>query len=103
MQQQMALQQTDGYLSSRAEALQNVEATIVELGSIFTQLAEMVQAQGEMAQRIDENVEETLGNVDSAKAQLMRYLNSISSNRMLMVKVFLVLMLFMAVFVLFVA
>ncbi|GBF92493.1 syntaxin-like [Raphidocelis subcapitata] len=103
MQQQLALQQTDGYLSSRAEALQNVEATIVELGSIFTQLAEMVQAQGEMAQRIDENVEETLGNVDSAKAQLMRYLNSISSNRMLMIKVFLVLMLFMAVFVLFVA
>jgi hypothetical protein len=41
--QQMALQQTDGYLSSRAEALQNVEATIVELGSIFTQLAEMVR------------------------------------------------------------
>jgi len=42
MQQQMMLQQQDGYLSSRAEALQNVEATIVELGSIFTQLAEMV-------------------------------------------------------------
>ncbi len=43
------------------------------------------------------------GNVDSAKAQLMKYLNSISSNRMLMVKVFLVLMAFLAVFVLFVA
>ncbi len=42
MQQQMALQQQDGYMNSRAEALQNVEATIVELGSIFTQLAEMV-------------------------------------------------------------
>jgi syntaxin 5 len=56
-----------------------------------------------MTQRIDENVEETLANVDSAKAQLMRYLNSISSNRMLMVKVFLVLMAFFAFFILFVA
>ncbi|KAI8462512.1 MAG: t-SNARE [Monoraphidium minutum] len=102
-QQQMMLQQQDGYLSSRAEALHNVEATIVELGSIFTQLAEMVQAQGEMTQRIDENIDETLGNVDNAKAQLMKYLNSISSNRMLMMKVFMVLMAFLAIFVLFVA
>ena len=103
MQQQMALQQQDGYLSSRAEALHNVESTIVELGAIFTQLADLVNQQGELAQRIDENVEETLGNVDSAKAQLMKYLSSISSNRLLMVKVFLVLMAFLAVFVLFVA
>lgn len=56
-----------------------------------------------MTQRIDENVEETLGNVDNAKAQLMRYLNTISSNRWLMVKVFLVLMAFLAIFIVFVA
>jgi syntaxin 5 len=56
-----------------------------------------------MTQRIDENIEETLSNVDSAKAQLMKYLSSISSNRMLMMKVFVVLMAFLAIFVLFVA
>jgi superoxide dismutase len=87
MQQQQLAPQESSYQSSRAEALHNVEATIVELGSIFTQLAEMVAAQGEMTQRIDENVEETLGNVDNAKAQLMKYLNNISSNRWLMMKV----------------
>jgi syntaxin 5 len=86
LQQQLAPQESS-YQSSRAEALHNVEATIVELGSIFTQLAEMVAAQGEMTQRIDENVEETLGNVDNAKAQLMKYLNNISGNRWLMMKV----------------
>ena len=90
-------------MSSRAEALQNVESTIVELGSIFTQLAEVVQAQGEMTARIDENVEETLANVDSAKAQLLRYLNGISGNRLLLVKVFGVLMAFLMMFVLFIA
>lgn len=42
MMQQQQMQQQDSYLSSRAEALHNVEATIVELGGIFTQLAEMV-------------------------------------------------------------
>jgi hypothetical protein len=86
LQQQLAPQESS-YQSSRAEALHNVEATIVELGSIFTQLAEMVAAQGEMTQRIDENVEETLGNVDNAKAQLMKYLNNISGNRWLLMKV----------------
>eukprot|EP00775_Hariotina_reticulata_P005754 gene5754-5994_t len=102
MQQQFAPQES-AYSSSRAEALHNVESTIVELGSIFTQLAEMVAAQGEMAQRIDENVEETLGNVDNAKAQLMKYLNNISSNRWLMMKVFAVLLVFLVIFIAFVA
>ena len=105
MQQQLALpqQQQDGYLSSRAEALHNVETTIVELGTIFTQLAEMVHAQGELTQRIDENVDEALGNVDAAKQQLMRYLATVSTNRWLVMKVFGVLMAFILFFVLFVA
>ena len=89
--------------TSRAEALHNVETTIVELGTIFTQLAEMVHAQGEMAQRIDENVDEALGNVDAAKAQLMRYLATVSTNRWLVMKVFGVLLAFILFFVLFVA
>lgn len=103
-QQQLMLQapQQDGYLSSRAEALHNVEATIVELGSIFTQLAEMVAQQGEMAQRIDENVDDTLRHVDDAKAQLLRYLNNISSNRWLILKVFGVLVVFLMLFIVFI-
>eukprot|EP00877_Chromochloris_zofingiensis_P008633 jgi/Chrzof1/4022/Cz13g17160.t1 len=103
MMQQQQMQQQDSYLSSRAEALHNVEATIVELGGIFTQLAEMVQAQGEMTQRIDENIDETLSNVDSAKAQLLKYLNTISNNRWLLLKVLFVLLVFMVIFVVFIA
>eukprot|EP00878_Enallax_costatus_P022920 GHUV01024357.1.p1 GENE.GHUV01024357.1~~GHUV01024357.1.p1 ORF type:complete len:327 (+),score=121.60 GHUV01024357.1:221-1201(+) len=102
MQQQYAPQESS-YSSSRAEALHNVETTIVELGSIFTQLAEMVAAQGEMTQRIDENIDETLGNVDNAKQQLMKYLNNISSNRWLMMKVFAILLVFLVMFIMFIA
>ncbi len=93
----------ESYLSTRAEALHNVEATIVELGTIFNKLADMVQQQGELAIRIDENVDETLGNVTSAQAQLLKYLNSISSNRWLIMKVFLVLLIFMVLFIAFIA
>ena len=94
----------------RAEALRNVESTIVELGTIFNKLGEMVAQQvrrlmrskgahcsisacldesdgvprplqGELAIRIDENVDDTLSNVTGAQAQLMKYLNTVSSNR----------------------
>lgn len=62
-----------------------------------------MQEQGELAIRIDENVDDTLANVDSAQAQLLKYLNSISSNRWLIMKIFFVLMMFLIVFIVFVA
>lgn len=100
-QQQLAPQDT--YLDSRAHALQNVESTIVELGGIFQQLAHMVAEQGEMAVRIDDNVSDTLTNVSSAQTQLLKYLNNISSNRWLIIKIFSVLMVFLVIFVIFIA
>ena len=105
-QQQMmfaAQQQQQGLASSRADALQSVEATIVELGSMFNTFAGLVASQHEAAARIDDNASEVLQHVDAAKSQLMKYLSSISSNRALMVKLLLVILALMAVFVLFVA
>jgi len=45
-----------------------------------------VQQQGEMALRIEDNVDGTLENVNQAQAQLLKYLNTISSNRWLILK-----------------
>nr|CAB3476022.1 unnamed protein product [Digitaria exilis] len=103
MQQQQLATQQDSYMQSRAEALQNVESTIHELSNIFTQLATMVSQQGELAIRIDENMDDTLANVEGAQGQLLKYLNSISSNRWLMMKIFFVLMVFLMIFIFFVA
>lgn len=50
-QQQQIVPLQDSYMQSRAEALQNVESTIHELGSIFNQLATLVSQQGEVAIR----------------------------------------------------
>ncbi|XP_074583315.1 syntaxin-32-like [Curcuma longa] len=102
-QQQELVPLQDTYMQSRAEALQSVESTIHELSNIFTQLATMVSQQGELAIRIDENMDETLTNVEGAQGQLLKYLNSISSNRWLMIKIFFVLMFFLMIFLFFVA
>ena len=102
-QQQQMVPQQDSYMQSRAEALQNVESTIHELGTIFNQLATLVSQQGEIAIRIDENMDDTLSNVEGAQGALLKYLNSISSNRWLMMKIFFVLIFFLMVFLFFVA
>ncbi|KAI0512241.1 hypothetical protein KFK09_012879 [Dendrobium nobile] len=102
-QQQQQVPVQDNYMNSRVEALQNVESTIHELSNIFTQLATMVSQQGELAIRIDENMDDTLANVEGAQGQLLKYLSSISSNRWLMLKIFFVLIVFLMIFVFFVA
>ncbi|XP_010543743.1 PREDICTED: syntaxin-31 isoform X2 [Tarenaya hassleriana] len=101
------LQQTvprqESYAQSRATALHSVESTITELSGIFTHLATMVTQQGELAIRIDDNMDESLANVDGAHSSLLRHLNRISSNRWLMIKIFAVVILFLVVFIFLVA
>ncbi|KAL7978164.1 hypothetical protein Chor_005151 [Crotalus horridus] len=93
----------DSYIQSRADTMQNIESTIVELGSIFQQLAHMVKEQEETIQRIDANVEDTELNVEGAHMEILKYFQSVSSNRWLMVKIFLILIVFFIIFVVFLA
>lgn len=102
-QQQLLLDEQDAYIQSRADTMASIESTIVELGSIFQQLAVMVKEQEEMVQRIDANVEDTSLNVEAAHSEILRYFQSVTSNRWLMVKVFAVLIVFFIIFVVFVA
>lgn len=96
--QGMALMRRPGettYQDARADAVRQVESTIVELGQIFNQLATMVSEQGELVERIDANVEDTVTNMDAGQNQLMLYYNSIAGNRSLILKVFGVLLAFL--------
>ncbi|CAN8065416.1 unnamed protein product, partial [Agarophyton chilense] len=83
------------YHQARADAVKQVESTIVELGQIFNQLATMVSEQGELVERIDANVDDTVSNMNAGQNQLMIYYNSIAGNRALILKVFAVLLAFL--------
>lgn len=103
-QQQMLLyDESDQYMEQRAETMQNIESTIVELGGIFQQLAHMVKEQEEMVERIDTNITDVELNVEAAHGEILKYFQSVSKNRWLMIKIFGVLILFFVFFVLFVA
>lgn len=88
-QQQLLLQeQQDTYIDQRGAAIETIESTIHELGSIFSQLAGMVAEQRETVQRIDANTEDVVTNVGGAQRELFKYYARVSSNRWLMIKMF---------------
>ena len=91
------------YATSRANAVQNVQKMIGELGQMFSQMGQMVAHQEEMILRIDQNVSDAHENVESGTEQLLQYYNHISSNRGLVMKVFAILIFFVIFFVLFLA
>ncbi|XP_065062855.1 syntaxin-5-like [Rhopilema esculentum] len=99
--QAQAFAAQEDYIKTRADAMENIEQTIVELGGIFSQLAHMVKEQEEEIKRIDSNVEETESNVELAHTEILKYFQSISSNRWLMIKIFFVLIVFFIIFVVF--
>ena len=65
--------QSDTYLQDRANTMQSIESTIVELGGIFQQLAHMIKEQEETMLRIDANVEETQAQVEMGHTELLKY------------------------------
>ena len=87
-------QHSNAYIQQRGQAIEAIEKTISELGSIFGQLATMVQEQGEMVERIDANTEDVVDNVEGAQRELLKYWSRVSGNRWLIAKMFGVLMVF---------
>ncbi|KAJ6646147.1 Syntaxin-5 [Pseudolycoriella hygida] len=102
-QQMMLYDESDNYVQQRAETMQNIESTIVELGGIFQQLAHMVKEQEEMVERIDSNVQDAELNIEAAHGQILKYFQTVSKNRWLMIKIFGVLIMFFIFFVIFLA
>jgi len=102
-QQSVAVMNQDRYLEDRVTAVETITKTMSELQSIFSQLATMVDDQQHSIDRIDQNIEVTSSRVQEAQNELLKYLNSISNNRTLVLKVFLVLFVFIMMFFVFFA
>lgn len=100
-QQMLMYDESDNYVQQRAEITQNIESTIVELGGIFQQLAHMVKEQEEIVERIDTNVQDAEMNIEAAHSEILKYFQSVTKNRWLMIKIFSVLLFFFIFFVMF--
>lgn len=100
-QQLLLYDESNQILQQRAETMQNIESTIVELGGIFQQLATMVKEQEEVVERIDMNVQDVGMNVEMAHSELLKYFQGVTRNRALMIKIFGALIIFFLFFTFF--
>jgi len=103
MQEQEQRDVGDDYLEARALAVRNIEKTIHELSGVFAHLATLVAAQDETILRIDDDVVQAHGHISQGHGQLKEYYDNLASNRWLILKIFVTIILFAIFFIIFVA
>eukprot|EP00980_Cylindrotheca_fusiformis_P030814 scaffold25455_cov152-Cylindrotheca_fusiformis.AAC.4 len=84
--QMMQLIPDQDYLRERADAMEQVESNIVELGTIFNKLAVMVNEHKEMVQRVEDNVDDANATINFSLNTLTDTLTSLQTNRALFLK-----------------
>jgi len=102
-QEMQLIQQEDNYAQEREKSMETIESAIVEIGSVMRQLGNMVAEQQETVMRIDSNIEQAEMSIEGAHSEILKYFQSVTNNRWLMVKVFGTLVAFFIIFVVFFA
>ena len=82
---------------------QDIEKHITELGGIFDRLSNLLTVQQDLTARIDDNVDNAARDLEAGEEQIQKYHNYIASNRGLAMKLFFVMMAFIAFFIIFLA
>ncbi len=101
--QMMQLIPDQDYLRERADAMEQVESNIVELGTIFSRLAVMVNEHKDMVQRVEDNVDDANSMINLSLNTLTDTLTNLQTNRALFFKVFSILVVFIISFIIFFA
>ncbi|KAH8071110.1 hypothetical protein JL721_4541 [Aureococcus anophagefferens] len=96
--QQMMLEQTS---RRRLDTAHNIEKEIGKLGEVFSRFSSLVAQQAEVVERLDDDVEGALGEVEMGHAELLKAQEVLRGNRALFLKVFAVLIALIVLFVLF--
>jgi syntaxin 5 len=101
--QMMQLIPDQDYLRERADAMEQVESNIVELGTIFNKLAVMVNEHRDMVQRVEDNVDDANTSINLSLGTLADTFTNLQTNRALFFKVFSILVAFIIAFIIFFA
>lgn len=94
---------SDAYFQRRADTMESIERTISGLASVFQQLSQMVKEQGEVIERIGDNVDKSSIDIERGHGELLKKYHSVISSRLFMVKILGVLMFFFVFFVIILA
>jgi len=84
----------DTYYQSRADALGEIEKTIVELAEMYKRLTGILAMHEETAERIDQRLFETNMHLEGAHGELIKAADTHQAQKWLMIKIFAVVMAF---------
>ncbi|CDW90906.1 qa-syp3 sed5p syntaxin 5-type [Stylonychia lemnae] len=92
----------DNSLQHRATSIQTIEKTLYDISTLFKRFANIVQEQQVLVDRIDQNTEQALYDLEGARKELRDVYEDTKSTRKLILKIFFILMLFSTFYILFV-
>jgi ribosomal protein S15P/S13E len=84
----------------RLDLVRSVESSVAQVAAMFEQLNEVIEAQHFDIVRIDQDAEAAISNVESGQRELVQYYEKIKGNKILILKIFAVLVVGAIVFVL---
>ncbi|KDO27989.1 hypothetical protein SPRG_07267 [Saprolegnia parasitica CBS 223.65] len=95
-QQQASMQRYTA--QARLNDAKHIESTIVEISSMYNRMSSLIASQGEVLERIDDDMTTAQMNVEAGHNELLKYFTSMSGNRSLILKIFLILVVFIYLF-----
>jgi syntaxin 5 len=91
------------YYQDRSSAVQKIEKTMTDLQGMFTRMAHFVHEQQYMIEKIENNTDISLGNIEAGLKEVIKIQNDVRSNRGLIIKIFLILIVASVIYILFFA
>eukprot|EP00579_Thalassiosira_antarctica_P001153 CAMPEP_0201868614 /NCGR_PEP_ID=MMETSP0902-20130614/2419_1 /ASSEMBLY_ACC=CAM_ASM_000551 /TAXON_ID=420261 /ORGANISM="Thalassiosira antarctica, Strain CCMP982" /LENGTH=460 /DNA_ID=CAMNT_0048393973 /DNA_START=21 /DNA_END=1403 /DNA_ORIENTATION=- len=88
VQQQISIRREKRATQSRTHQARLAEKSIAELGVMFTKMSSLVSQQGEILERIEDDVEAAGGDIDAGHDELVKVYGMTKGNRGLILKVF---------------
>jgi len=90
------------YHENRLGSIEEIQKTLYRLSDMYNRMGQVVHEHEIMIGRIEDSTEKSLHNMREGRNQLVEYHEGISSNRKLVIKVFMILMVFAALYIMFV-
>ncbi|KAL7467056.1 hypothetical protein ACHAXS_007326 [Conticribra weissflogii] len=93
-QQQIQIRRQNRETQSRLASARLAEKSIAELGVMFTKMSTLISQQGEVLERIEDEVERAGGDIDAGHDEIVKLYGMTKGNRALILKVFGILIFF---------
>ncbi|KAJ8612556.1 hypothetical protein CTAYLR_003738 [Chrysophaeum taylorii] len=97
-QQQLLLEQTS---RRRLDHAHTIESEIGKLGELFSRFSTLLAQQGEVVERLDDDVENARREVETGHGELSKAQAIIQGNRALLLKIFAIIIVFIIIYILF--